>query len=218
MEQGATAPSSAREPVGKARSTSGGGPAEPSALEPCNVEPREPHLEHHRRVVDDRPRHSRQGSVARSGLHACPRLHGVLSFLVAPVWRTGQRRRAVYLPAGNWVDFWDRGQAHAGPVELVADAPLGRIPVYVLRSNTLVQMEGFLAEMFGVAVENDPLDTAMREAQEAIKQIMSGASSVDLRPQPSAVRRQQHQAVRSANLISHSYGREPQRYVRIYRE
>ncbi len=93
-----------------------------------------------------------------------------------------------------------------------------RIPVYVLRSNTLVQMEGFLAEMFGVSAESDPLDTAMREAQEAIRQIMSGASSVDLRPQPAAVRRQQHLAVRSANLISHSYGREPQRFVRIYRE
>jgi hypothetical protein len=93
-----------------------------------------------------------------------------------------------------------------------------RIPVYVLRSNTLVQMESFLAELFGVAVETDPLDMAMREAQEAIRQVMSGTPSIDLRPQPSSVRRQQHLAARSANLISHSYGREPQRYVRIYGE
>lgn len=100
----------------------------------------------------------------------------------------------------------------------VLEAEERRIPVYVLRSNTLVQMEGFLAELFGVPMETDPLDTAMREAQDAIRQVMAGAASVDLRPQPAAVRRQQHQAARTANLISHSQGSEPQRYVRIYRD
>lgn len=97
----------------------------------------------------------------------------------------------------------------------VAQAEERRIPVYVLRSNTLVQMESFLAELFGIEREENPLDSAMREAQEAIHQVLAGAPAVDLRPQPSAVRRQQHLAARSANLVSHSYGREPQRFVRI---
>jgi hypothetical protein len=100
----------------------------------------------------------------------------------------------------------------------IQEAEERRIPVYVLRSNTLIQMESFLAELFGVTMEADPLDSAMREAQDAIRQVMAGATSVDLRPQPAAVRRQQHQAARTANLISHSHGREPQRYVRIYRD
>lgn len=102
--------------------------------------------------------------------------------------------------------------------QALIEAEERRVPVYVLRSNTLLQMESFLAEMFGIAADNDPLDAAMREAQDAIRQVMSGASSVDLRPQPAEVRRQQHQAARSANLVSHSFGREPQRHVRILRE
>lgn len=101
----------------------------------------------------------------------------------------------------------------------VVEAEERRIPVYVLRSNTVLQMEEFLADIFGVpAEETNPLDDAMREAQEAIRRILSGSPSVDLRPQPAAVRRQQHQAARSANLISHSFGRDPERHVRIYRE
>jgi stage III sporulation protein SpoIIIAA len=101
----------------------------------------------------------------------------------------------------------------------IVEAEERSLPVYVLRSNTQIQMEGFLADLFGVTPEsNDTLDTAMREAQEAIRRVLSGAPSIDLSPQPSAVRRQQHMAVRSANLVSHSYGRDPQRHVRIYRE
>jgi stage III sporulation protein SpoIIIAA len=102
---------------------------------------------------------------------------------------------------------------------VIAEAEERSLPVYVLRSNTQIQMEGFLADLFGVTPEShDSLDLAMREAQEAIRRVLSGAPSIDLSPQPSAVRRQQHMAIRSANLVSHSYGRDPQRHVRIYKE
>jgi len=101
----------------------------------------------------------------------------------------------------------------------IVEAEERRLPVYVLRSNTLLQMESFLADLFGVSDQlGDSLDTAMREAQEAIRRVLTGAQSVDLSPQPSTVRRQQHQAARTANLISHSHGRDPYRHVRILRE
>ena len=48
--------------------------------------------------------------------------------------------------------------------------------------------------------------------------VMAGTASVDVRPRPSYIRRQQHELARQANLISHSYGREPRRRVRIYRD
>ena len=51
--------------------------------------------------------------------------------LVAPVWRTGQRAREVYLPAGSWRSLWDESQRHEGPVTLTVDAPLDTIPVFV---------------------------------------------------------------------------------------
>ena len=41
---------------------------------------------------------------------------------------------------------------------------------------------------------------------------------INLSPVGSAIRRYQHQMARQANLISHSYGKEPRRYVRIFRE
>lgn len=101
----------------------------------------------------------------------------------------------------------------------IVEAEDRRMPVYVLRSNTQIQMESFLADLFGVSDQlGDGLDTAMREAQEAIRRVLTGAQAVDLSPQPPSVRRQQHQAARTANLISHSHGRDPYRHVRILRE
>lgn len=51
--------------------------------------------------------------------------------LVAPVWRVGQRTQSVYLPAGRWVDYWDRQRVLAGPVDLDESVPLDRIPIFV---------------------------------------------------------------------------------------
>jgi alpha-glucosidase (family GH31 glycosyl hydrolase) len=55
---------------------------------------------------------------------------------VAPVVEEGAREREVFLPRGEWVDLWT-GERHAGGGELLAAAPLDRIPVYV-RSGSIV--------------------------------------------------------------------------------
>lgn len=100
---------------------------------------------------------------------------------------------------------------------LISDAEQRRIPVYVLRANTVHQMENFLAEALGVEVTpNDPFDIALAEAQEGIARVNSGEDQVNLRPANSYIRRHQHELVREAQLISQSYGQEPTRYVRIY--
>jgi alpha-D-xyloside xylohydrolase len=49
--------------------------------------------------------------------------------LVGPVL-SPVTQRAVYLPEGNWIDYWT-GQPLAGRRTVVADAPLDRIPLYV---------------------------------------------------------------------------------------
>ena len=51
--------------------------------------------------------------------------------LVAPVWHVGQRMQHVYLPAGQWVDYWDRQRVVTGPADLDEPAPLDRIPIFV---------------------------------------------------------------------------------------
>jgi stage III sporulation protein SpoIIIAA len=101
----------------------------------------------------------------------------------------------------------------------ISEAERLGVPVYVLRSNTLVQMESSLADIFELSPdETDPFSSAMRETQEAIRKVLTGARSVELSPQAASIRRYQHELARKYNLISHSRGREPQRRVRIYRE
>jgi len=99
----------------------------------------------------------------------------------------------------------------------ISDAERRGIPVYVLRANTISQMEGCLADIFGLeTAEPDPLAMAVSETEEAIRRVLSGQKSADLSPQNSYIRRQQHEMARQASLISHSYGKEPRRHVRIF--
>jgi stage III sporulation protein SpoIIIAA len=99
----------------------------------------------------------------------------------------------------------------------INDAERRGIPVHVLRSNTVSQMESCLADIFGLDVAQwDPLTLATRETEEAIQRVFAGQKWVDLTTQNSYVRRMQHDMARQANLVSHSYGRDPQRHVRIF--
>ena len=48
--------------------------------------------------------------------------------LVAPLLEENAARRRVYLPEGEWRDFFT-GEAHVGPAELVCPCE-GRLPVF----------------------------------------------------------------------------------------
>jgi hypothetical protein len=89
--------------------------------------------------------------------------------------------------------------------------------VYVLRANTMNQVEAFLGDVFGLpVVMEDPVEQAVAETQEAIRRVLGGSNSEELRPAGADVRRMQHEMARAANLVSHSYGNEPRRRVRIF--
>jgi stage III sporulation protein AA len=103
--------------------------------------------------------------------------------------------------------------------KMISDAEKGGMPIYVLRSSTAAQIDNFITDVFGLTSEEvDPYSVAMRDVQDAISRVSTGARSVDLNPQPPHIRRMQHELIREAHLISHSYGREPYRRVRIFRE
>lgn len=105
------------------------------------------------------------------------------------------------------------------------------IPVYVLRNNTITQMERQLAGIFQInGVDDDTvishrgsssensIEEAMLEAETAITQVMNGErSAVELAPQSSYIRRLQHQMADRYSLNSKSYGIEPNRGVKIFR-
>lgn len=101
--------------------------------------------------------------------------------------------------------------------KIITDAERRGMPVYVIRSNTVKQIEEALADVFGLSAEKDPYRQAMEEVHRAIEKIERGeASNVELMPQSAYIRRQQHELAREADLISRSMGKEPNRRVRIY--
>jgi len=51
--------------------------------------------------------------------------------MVAPVWRSGERQREVYFPAGRWSGYWDSSFEIEGPAAMVVEVPLDTIPVFV---------------------------------------------------------------------------------------
>jgi alpha-glucosidase len=50
--------------------------------------------------------------------------------LVAPVLQQGQRRRVVYLPAGEWFDYWT-GEKYRGEQPIIRETPLAVCPIYM---------------------------------------------------------------------------------------
>jgi stage III sporulation protein SpoIIIAA len=110
--------------------------------------------------------------------------------------------------------YRDRQQA-------VMQAEQRGMPIFVLRANTVSQMEQFLSDLFNlseVIPAAGELDDVKLQAQAAIAAVLNGERWVDLPPGPSTVRRLQHELARDAELVSHSYGKEPRRHVRIFRE
>jgi stage III sporulation protein SpoIIIAA len=94
------------------------------------------------------------------------------------------------------------------------------MPIYVLRANTINQMEQSLAELFNLSAETPVanMDTISAQTRSAIEGVLNGQRWVDLPPANANVRRIQHEMAREAQLVSHSYGKEPHRRVRIFRE
>ncbi len=110
--------------------------------------------------------------------------------------------------------YRDRQQA-------VMQAEQRGVPIFVLRANTVSQMEQFLSDLFNlseVVPAAGEMEAVKLQAQAAIAAVLNGERWVDLPPSPSTERRLQHELARDAELVSHSYGKEPRRHVRIFRE
>ena len=89
-------------------------------------------------------------------------------------------------------------------------------PIYVLRKNTLVQIEQFIKAIMrksGMGPHPPQIKNVVVEAEQAVKQIVSGQSHIELMPQSSFIRKIQHQIAQNSALISTSTGKEPNRRV-----
>ncbi len=102
---------------------------------------------------------------------------------------------------------------------LISDAERRGLPIYVLRANTVAQMEAALGDIFNLETPpDDPLQEALREARDAVRQVRSGVPEIELAPQNAFTRRRQHELAHNAGLESYSVGDEPNRRVRVTRE
>ena len=101
-----------------------------------------------------------------------------------------------------------------------------RKPVYILRTNTIAQMQECLArifelrqqgEVFTAGETHNPTLQVMEATENAIHQMLNqNTRSVELEPQNAYVRRLQHQIAGRYNLESRSHGKEPNRRVQIF--
>jgi stage III sporulation protein SpoIIIAA len=104
-------------------------------------------------------------------------------------------------------------------------------PVYVLKNNTMAQMQSCLAGIYDLdgaraavgsaastspSPNGTPMMEALQEAEDAITSALDQGHAVDLAPQNSYVRRLQHRLAERYNLASRSRGKEPNRHVRIF--
>ncbi len=95
------------------------------------------------------------------------------------------------------------------------------LPTYVIKSNTYVQIESVLREIFRMPQEISEEDIAVSQMEEAIEEITNdtsgGLNSLELAPQNSFLRRLQHQIAENYKMVSESIGQEPNRRVRVSR-
>jgi stage III sporulation protein SpoIIIAA len=105
----------------------------------------------------------------------------------------------------------------------IVEAERRGMPIYVLRANSVSQIDQFLMDLFNLSNGEPNLpphvgDEVRNETQSAISAVLNGERYVDMPPASPIVRRIQHDMAREAELVSHSYGKEPRRHVRIFRD
>ncbi|MEO9169996.1 MAG: R3H domain-containing nucleic acid-binding protein, partial [Candidatus Aquilonibacter sp.] len=90
------------------------------------------------------------------------------------------------------------------------------VPIYAIKTNTTTQIQTALRDVFNLG-SIDHEEVALREAEEAVYQVLLTNQAIDLSPQTSYVRRMQHQLAEKYRLQSRSTGLEPNRRVRIFK-
>ena len=85
--------------------------------------------------------------------------------------------------------------------QALREAEARGLPIYVLRNNTISQMEQSLLALRGDQGKFDPVAAALQEAEKAISEIMAGDEEIELSPQNSYIRRLQHQLAQTVQSV-----------------
>ncbi len=117
-----------------------------------------------------------------------------------------------------------RSYARSG-AKIFALAEARQIPVYIVKSNNIPQIQRALREALHLDAESgtaswesdiaDETELALEEARQAITRVLDRLEPMELAPRRSYIRRLQHQLVEQNALTSRSIGDEPGRRLRI---
>ena len=95
------------------------------------------------------------------------------------------------------------------------DMAARNVPIHAVGSNSSVKIEEALRELFDLNQLRPEQQEALKEAEEAVVEVIARRHPVELAPQGPYVRRLQHQLASAYGLQSQSVGREPFRHVVI---
>ncbi len=90
------------------------------------------------------------------------------------------------------------------------------MPVHVIKSNTLTQIENFLRNLFPAEDSKAEPPEALKEAEAGVTKAAKTGLPVELSPRDAPLRRIQHEFVSRCGLLSESKGRKPHRRVVVY--
>ncbi|MDP2719718.1 MAG: R3H domain-containing nucleic acid-binding protein [Dehalococcoidia bacterium] len=102
----------------------------------------------------------------------------------------------------------------------IRDAEDSGVPIFVLRGNTVTNMNQCLSSITGIPLNKKKAPSmvdAISEAEEAIRKVIENGESVELNPQSAYIRRLQHILAERNYLSSSSHGQDPGRRVKIYK-
>ena len=110
-----------------------------------------------------------------------------------------------------------------GGAKILNTAKEYRVQIFYVKTNSMAQIQKVLKDALDIQpgdVESltgytDETEKALDEVKAGIKKILEGAQMVDLEPQPSHIRKLQHELIEQYNLQGKSIGEEPNRHLRI---
>jgi hypothetical protein len=96
------------------------------------------------------------------------------------------------------------------------DAQARGMPLHLIKSNTITQMESFLRTAFHLEAGGGDEADALDEAGQAVEEVLEQHHPVELAPRDRYLRRLQHQLAERHRLPSESKGEEPYRRVVLF--
>lgn len=112
-----------------------------------------------------------------------------------------------------------------GGAKILNTAKEYRVQIFYVKTNSMAQIQKVLKDALDIQpgdVEplqgySDNIEKALDEARAAIKQVSDGAEVIELSPQPSQIRKLQHELVDQYSLKSTSIGEGENRHLRIHK-